>query len=87
MSERLTEIKVISHEQVTETNRPAPGTLILGPTWKTLICPTCGKGASLSEHTVTLNSDGTYTVNPSCVCPRKECGAHYFITKNQIQWS
>lgn len=47
-------------------------------------CYKCGQMALLSDHTITENSNGTITVEPSIVCPNEKCDAHYHIRNNEI---
>ena len=55
------------------------------PAW-TIICPGCGRGSSLADHNVEEHADGTVSIMPSCVCPRENCKAHYYVNHNKIDW-
>jgi hypothetical protein len=49
-----------------------------------LNCYKCGIVANLGSHTSVEVKDGIVTINPSILCPREGCGAHYFITNGII---
>ncbi len=88
--DRLTQVTVIRDDRSLmaykpgEVGRPFP----TETTWY-IACPACGGKASLINHEVTENADGTITLSPSLRCfgsIATPCAAHYFVENNQIRW-
>lgn len=91
MSERPTLITFLDRqhcETAAFEETPPPATLIryAGAKNFSLICPGCGLGAGLDDHTVQETAPGIFTLSPSCICPREHCKAHYYVRENRIDW-
>ena len=79
-------IIIIEHRNATE-----PYEFTFWPQWPDrvisyIMCPKCNKNILIStNHTVTINQNGTITVHPSIV--HDSCGAHFWIKENKIHYS
>ncbi len=48
-----------------------------------LQCFKCSVIANLGDHEVNVVND-VITISPSILCPRKECGNHYYIKNSEV---
>lgn len=48
-----------------------------------LTCFKCGVTANLGDHEVIIENN-IITISPSILCPRKECGNHYYIKNSEV---
>jgi hypothetical protein len=81
MSERLTQITFVEKEP----HKLLPGEVTYASKHQTWFigCPGCEGLGSLAGHEVTYKATGELTASPSILC---DCGAHYFVERNQIRW-
>ena len=48
-----------------------------------LTCFKCGVTANLGDHDVIIENK-IITISPSILCPRSECGNHYYIKNSEV---
>lgn len=88
---RLPKDDLSKHQNITileHKNSKESGEFTLWPKWPDsitsyIVCPDCKNKIKIwKNHTVTINQNGTITVNPSII--HKECGAHFWVRENKI---
>lgn len=88
MSELPTHIRIVNHELLSEELQPGDMLPTTDEGIYIKACPKCGQTmATGMAHTITHHEDGTITVRASCLCPHEGCDAHYWITRNKIEWA
>ncbi len=78
-------ITILEHKNATN-----PLEFTLWPHWPDrvtsyLLCPKCKKNMDIStNHTVTINKNGTITIDPSLL--HIPCGAHFWVNENNVTY-